>query len=470
MDNMDNIYKYLNDIETDFSEYEEETLSPEEVSKIKSRVNKKLNTRKKNSNKSLTWIGRAAIITLCCLAVGGGVYAATTLRKNNADNLRIKSSQSETISDEGNKVTKKIFDEETGSELTYDVYFDGATATDAASIERVSKQDSVITVDVNLELDDISKFEPLRETFDHFVDQGITVSMNQETFDNFSLASRIDDTEMASWVNNYNITDNTLSIEIMIDTLTTKALNDGTDPNYPKYDIDPELGPDSLTKEQQKNVDDFFENYYASLPDPLNSTISIDLFLGDSIDETYTFETKLEGNYENGENARYDIDGGSATIEWYNQKESVSIDSYSIEANGLQLYGEHMKLFDWDTYYPEVEKNGLYSYEESLQIRAWDDLGNNYLLTILPSDFIIDPVTGEESIDTTYFTASLCSDGSSLEFYNNETGLNYCSEWADGISQITFAIEKFTCAEDGETREITSSVELISDPVTIDLK
>ena len=45
MDNMDNIYKYLNDIETDFSEYEEETLSPEEVSKIKSRVNKKLNTR-----------------------------------------------------------------------------------------------------------------------------------------------------------------------------------------------------------------------------------------------------------------------------------------------------------------------------------------------------------------------------------------------------------------------------------------
>ena len=78
-----------------------------------------MNLSKKTNNKTLTWIGRAAILSICCLAIGGGVYAATTLRKNNADNLRIKSTESEIVATEDNKVTKKIHDEETGGELTY---------------------------------------------------------------------------------------------------------------------------------------------------------------------------------------------------------------------------------------------------------------------------------------------------------------------------------------------------------------
>ena len=482
---MDNLYKYQNEIETDFSEFEEESLSPEEVSKINSRINKKINRRKKNSNKALTWAGRAAVITLCCLAVGGGVYAATTLRKNTSDNLRIKSSQSETISEDGNKVTKKIYDEETGSELIYEVFTDGASETDASSfieqinkagvgnaeIRRISKQDTFIKIDVNFELDDISKFEPLRETFDYFVEQGYCVAANQETFDNFSLTSRFDDTEMLSWVNNYNIDGNNLSIEIFIDTLTTKALNDGTDPNWHEVEYDPEIGPDSLSAEDAQFEADYFENYYASLPDPLNSTISFDLFLGDDLGGTYTFVTKLDGNYENGTNERYSIDGGKAEIEWYGQKKSLSIDSYSIEANGLQFYGSYLWDEDWDAYEAEKEKQGVFSYVEELRIRAWDDLGNYYLLIPEPgSCAIIDPETGEITYDASEYVASLCDAGNDLSWQNEESDIKYSSQWADGISQITFAIERFTRTEDGTTREVTITTELVSDPVTIDVK
>ncbi len=490
---MDNLYKYLNEVETDFSEFEEETLSPEEVSKISSRINKKINRRNltfnhrnKKFNRALTWAGRAAVVAFCCLAVGGGVYAATVLRKNTADNLRIRSSQSETISEDGNKVTKKIYDEETGSELIYEVITDGASETDAASniieqinkagignaeIRRISKQDSFIKVDVNFELDDISKFEPLRETFDHFVDQGYCVAVNQETFDNFSLISRLDDTEMLSWVNNYSIDGNNLSIEIFIDTYTTKALNDGTDPNWHEVDYDPESGPASLSAEEAEYEADYFENYYATLPDPLNSTISFDLFLGNDLGGTYTFVTKLEGNYENGENERFSIDGGNAEIEWCGQKTSLSIDSYSIEANGLQLYGSYLKTDDQDAYEAAKEEMGVYSYEEELRIRAWDDLGNYYLLT--PEAGIctyIDPETGEETYDASEFTASLCDNASNLSWQNEVSDIHYSSQWAEGISQITFAIERHTRTEDGNTREITVTNELVSDPVTIDVK
>ena len=468
---MDNIYKYLNEVETDFSEFEEDSLSPEEVSKISSRINKKINSKKKNSSKALTWLGRAAVLALCCVAVGGTVYAATVLRKNTSDNLRIKSSQSETISEEGSKATKKIYDEETGSELTYDVYTEGNTAADKASIERISKQNSYIKMNVNIELEDISRFEPLRETFDHFVDQGVGVAINNEKFDNFSLTSKLDDTEMLSWVNNYSINENSLSIEIIIDTTTTQALNDGTDPDLPNITLDSELGPDALSDEELKALDEYNEKYNASLPDPFNSTISLDLNLGNDLGGTYTFVTKLDGFFENGSNEVHTIDGGSAKIEWYGQTEELSIDSYSIEANGLQLYGSYGKTEDQDAYEAEREKQNLFSYNENLRIRAWDDLGNTYLL--IPEVgpyFFIDQVSGEPVYDTTKFVATLLDNGSYLSWYNEATGMNYCSEWADDISQITFAIERYTQSEDIETREATSTVELISDPVTIDLK
>ncbi|MCR5212848.1 MAG: hypothetical protein K6E10_00385 [Eubacterium sp.] len=470
---MDNIYKYFNDIETDFSEYEEETLSPKDVAKINSRINKILQQRKKTSNNTLTWIGRAAIISLCCLSIGGGVYAATTLRKNTKENLRIKSSESEVISTEDNKVTKKIFDEETGSELTYDVYTEAASSADGVSIERISKEGDLITMDVNIELDDISKFEPLRETFDTLVTLGHGDKMTQEILGNFSITSKLDDTEMLSWLNTYDITDNTLSMEIVIASRTTQALYDGSDPDLPHIEYDSMTGPSSVSEEDAQKEEEYFDNYYASLPDPLNCTITLDLFLGNDIGETYTFVTNLENNYQSSKNDRYNFDGGSATIEWYGQKESLSINSYSIEANGLELYGEYSKEDDYDAYTAELEKQGLFSYEEELLITAWDNLGNNYILNVEPGNLL---ETDPEIINLDAFTATLCRDGSELSWYKEITGTDYSSEWADGISEISLAIDKFTRieriggTENEPTREVTGTHELVSDPVTITLQ
>ena len=469
--NKDNIYKYFNDIETDFSEYEEETLTPEEVSQIKSRVYKKMNLSKKTNNKTLTWIGRAAIISICCLAIGGGVYAATTLRKNNAYNLRIKSTQSEIVSTEDNKVTKKIHDEETGGELTYDVY---ASATDAdsaegASLVRISKKDELIYMNVDIKLDDISKVESFRESLDYLVNEGHASIATPETFDDFTVSAKLEDTEMFSYLNNYSVSGNTLSLEVVMDTLMTAHFGEDTDVFDVEYD--PKTGPASLSQEDYEKQAEYMDNYYASLPDPLNSSISLDIFLGGDLGENYSFVTSLEGNYESGENETHEFNGGSATIEWYGQKESVTINSYSIEANGLQVYGDYFKELDQAAYDTELANQGLFAYDEELRIRAWDDLGNTYLLKIEPGNYMsVDPVTGYETYDTSTFVASICDDGYELGWYKEVTGIEYSSQWADGISQITIAIERFTRSEDGTTREVTATCELVSDPVTIDLQ
>ena len=452
--NKDNIYKYFNDIETDFSEYEEETLTPEEVSQIKSRV-----------------IGRAAILSVCCLAIGGGVYAATTLRKNNAYNLRIKSTESEIVATEDNKVTKKIHDEETGGELTYDVY---ASATDAdsaegASLVRISKKDDLIYMNVDITLDDISKVESFRESLDYLVNEGHASIATPETFDDFTVSAKLEDTEMFSYLNNYSVSGNTLSLEVVMDTLMTAHFGEDTDVFDVEYD--PQTGPASLSQEDYEKQAEYMDNYYASLPDPLNSSISLDIFLGGDLGENYSFVTSLEGNYESGENETHEFDGGSATIEWYGQKQSVTIDSYSIEANGLQVYGEYTEEPDEAAYETELANQGLFAYDEELRIRAWDDLGNTYLLEIDPGPAsYIDPVTGYGIYDTSTFVASICDDGYALGWYKEVTGIEYSSQWADGISQITIAIERFTRSEDGTTREVTATCELVSDPVTIDLQ
>ena len=70
---MENIYNILNDIDTDFSEFEEESLSEIEIKRINERLSKKLHSKnKKNHSKALTWMGRAAVIMLGCLTIGGG--------------------------------------------------------------------------------------------------------------------------------------------------------------------------------------------------------------------------------------------------------------------------------------------------------------------------------------------------------------------------------------------------------------
>ena len=119
---MDNIYKYLNDVDTDLSEFEEEQLSEIEIKRINKRLKGKMDCHNgSSSKKTMIWVGRAAAIVLCCLTVGGGAYAAAFYRKNTRDDLRIKASESKVVSEDGNKVTNEIYDDETGGKITYDV-------------------------------------------------------------------------------------------------------------------------------------------------------------------------------------------------------------------------------------------------------------------------------------------------------------------------------------------------------------
>ena len=85
-----------------------------------------------------------------------------------------------------------------------------------------------------------------------------------------------------------------------------------------------------------------------------------------------------------------------------------------------------------------------------------------------------EPGDGSET-DTPYgkapvdrFTAPLYDKASLLEEYGKVTGIDYSSEWADGISQITFVIEKVIDMQDA-SGENTTTVEPVTEPVTINL-
>ncbi len=497
---MDDLYKYLNEIETDFSEYEDEVLSPEEVSRINSRINRKLNLRKKKANRTLTWVSRAAILTFCCLAVGGGVYAATTLRKNTANNLRIKSSQSEVVDVDSNKVTKKIYDEETGGELTYDVITEGtdATSTDATSIlaqnagpdlieqikkdgianaeiASISKDYDTIKIGVKFTFDDSVDLEALK----HDIETAVTESgcWSAEDCSGISLVAKLEDTEMMSWGNEYSIEEQTLYLDFFMSTDTTQAFMEGNDPNAPKRETP------ITANSSEEEVEDWaneWQEYKATLPDPLDSKITFDIDLGKHFGGKYTFTTKLDGEYEDTENERIAIDGGSGELDIYGTHETMTIDSYSIGANGLVLYGSSTDETDWDEVTRLDEEEGI-EYCTFLRIRCWDDLGNTYVMYQCGDpDEVVEEKTHDDIKNdedgfsfslSGRFSAPLYDNASALPRLSEEAGVNYCSQWADGISTITFAIEKVIEVEDkNKGREVTTTVELISDPVTIDLK
>ena len=70
-------------IDTDLDEFEEEQLSDTEIKKINARLKNKLGSGTGGSTaKALSTLGKAAIIVIGFMAVGGGVYAAAQYRKN----------------------------------------------------------------------------------------------------------------------------------------------------------------------------------------------------------------------------------------------------------------------------------------------------------------------------------------------------------------------------------------------------
>ena len=137
-------------------------------------------------------------------------------------------------------------------------------------------------------------------------------------------------------------------------------------------------------------------------------------------------------------------------------------------ATGFQLHGTYVSEEDWDVIHKKCEETGG-EYSASLRIRAWDDLGNTYLmlLTNYPGNGSTKTTPyGDGVVDN--FDASLYDSAFGLEQFSKGAGINYCSQWADGISQITFAIEKEVWIQDAD-RNDTITVELVSDPVTVTL-
>ncbi len=482
---MDKLYKYLNDVDTDLSEFEEEQLSETDVKRISKRLEGKMNSHNKSrSNKTLVWAGRAAAIVLCCLAVGGGAYAAAFYRKNTQNDFRVKSAESKVISEDGNKVTKEIYDDETGGKVTYDVVnenaadlvLDNSSDGDAKLVEKIektgvanaeiasiSKEYETLKIGVKFNFENNPDLAALKEKIDNTATEG--GSWDASDYTGISLTTKIGDIEMVSWGNDSQVDGNSLYLDFFVLSKTTQAFFDGTDENAPKRDtplaIDaPQEEVDAWNKE--------WEEYENTLPDALNSTIEINIDLGKDYGGTYTFTTKMEGNYEDTEREIISVNGGSGEYDLDGMYEFMSIDGYSMGATGLQFHGTTVMQNDWEIINKTCEEQGI-EYCGFLRIRAWDDLGNTYLLYMTN-----EPGDGSEK-DTPYgkapvdrFTASLYDKAPILEAFSEETGITYSSEWADGISKITFVIEKVIDMQDAD-RNNTTTVEDVSDPVTIEL-
>ncbi len=428
----------------------------------------------RKSNKGLRWFCRAGIISACCLAAGGGVYAAVNTNRNDANLKNIEAAAAtydiidETKEADTEANTETIISENNAEQLIENMSKSGIAN---AEISSISKDYDTIKIGVKFTFDESVDLEALK----HDIETAVTESGCWSAIDcsGISLVTKLDDTEMMSWGNEYSIDDQTLYLDFFMATDTTQAFMEGNDPNAPKRETP------ITANSSEEEVEDWaneWQEYMATLPDPLNSQITFDIDLGKHYGGKYTFTTKLDGEYEDTENERIAIDGGSGELDFYGTHESMTIDSYSIGANGLVLYGTSSCEDDWDEIHRVDEEEGI-EYCTFLRIRCWDDLGNTYVMyqcgdTSEELQKQIDECDDEFAcFMPDRFSAPLYDNASALPRLSEAAGVNYCSQWADGISTITFAIEKVIEVEDkNKGREVTTTVELISDPVTIDLK
>lgn len=284
--------------------------------------------------KNTRWAKRAIIMSIGVLAIGGGILAATTLSNNSEDELQVNAAQTEILTEEENNATEnnekasissaENTTEASSEETVYSISKEPAEVTSeepaevtseesaeivadenaapsnkvekkgiaTAEVKSVTKNDRGMVIKVDFEFDDISKFDPLKETFDTLVKDGCQVTREGDAFDNYEnvdLDLWFDDTQMVSWINNYSIEGNTLSVEIMINDKFTKDLLEDKDPYYSVGIYNMETGEEIPGDESRTNMN----TYLASIPDPTTCTISFDFFLGDDLGGTYSFTTKM---------------------------------------------------------------------------------------------------------------------------------------------------------------------------------
>lgn len=506
---MNSVYSILNDIDTDLNEFEEEQLSDTEIKKINDRLKKKTGVRTgSNSAKALSTLGKAAIIVIGFMAVGGGVYAAAQYRKNLKDDMRVRATETRVVAEEGDTVTKEMYDDVTGATATYEVQYDSALIGDAiadgkliekvvksgyadAEITAISMDHSNMKVGVRFDFDDEKDLAELAQTLKGASAQGACWNATEAT--GISLETKLEDTAFFNWGNKFTVEGNSLYLDLFMDTTMTMAYMDEMDRRYEEraaylreHPEEAEQMQDSpLTEEyassevapafedERKEIIEGrmqdFDEYRKGLPDPLSSTISIIIDLGAEYGGTYSFKTRLNGEFSDGEHERICIDGGSAQMDLDGIYQDLEINAYSMGGSGFKLYGNESYITDWSLVNKICEEKNI-EYAGSLRIRAWDDLGNTYLM-LLRSE------RGDGSkkstpygvVNVDHFVAELYDNAFGLEQFGKEAGINYSSEWADGISEITFAIEKEVLLQDADRKD-HNSVELISEPVTVRLQ
>jgi hypothetical protein len=208
----------------------------------------------------------------------------------------------------------------------------------------------------------------------------------------------------------------------------------------------------------EEEINEYFDKYgkYLTAPDLVGGTIDINLDFPDEYGGTYTVSTKIDESMLTEDTSDLiSIDPISAELDEYGLKEKMVVDSYAIGATGFRVHGTWEDETDWNEYIKYCDDNGIES-SGDLKIRAWDDLGNNYLLILANNP------------DGT-FDADLYDLAHGLEQFSIQDGVNYCSEWADNMTTLTFAIEKCLWVTDENGNDIINSAEIVSDTVTINI-
>ena len=444
---MKDVYDMLNDVEIDLNEFDDTPLSEPQIKKVNNRLKKLCVKKKTGSQKTAIWVGRAAILVLGCLVFGGGVYAATQYRKNVKDDFRIKSEDATVVSEEDNKVTMEIHDDITGGMVTFDVVSGGKASAKIVNIS--GESESFIKVGIEFNFDEDVDLTELKSSIEEEAMQGGGWNSNTDT-KGINLKAMLDGREVMSWGNEYRFDGQNLFLDLFMGNSfedNIKAIEE-----YNKTSGVKPLTANSTDEE----IDARFEaiQQYLENPDYTSGTIEIDIEFTEELGGVYKFTTDIDDYVVEEDKEYITIEPIKGELDIYGMKEMMTVDSYTIGATGFKISGRYEDNTDWNDYCAQCEEAGIEACG-NLTVRAWDDLGNTYLMIMTNND------------DGTY-SADLYDNAVGLQRFSKEDGIAYKSEWADDMTQLSFAIQKRVGIQDASGND-EYIAELVSETRTIDI-
>lgn len=437
------LYELLNYVDTDYSKYESVEVSEDDVARLKKRMSKKI-TADTISKKKPRNTGRLAIVAAACLTIVGSVAIASIMKKPDASNEEVViNNQTQDVVPEKEVTTeaaiesavqisnneKILFNDELGASIIYTVKKQGNDNIEILDIEKTNNE-----LKVNLKIDfeketDISELKKSLNTHSTVNGTGWCYVPSDENEDTLSSPSpesfegiyarttfseNEDDEQIKASCHGaeYNFKDNTLNLDLRID-------------------ID-----------KEENISNKLLRLVLVVGKPYKSTYNLKV-------ELPNFEKTAPTENKTGNHNEIQL---KSSVENYGCTSDIEITKYSIDENGLILFGFYNYS---EPAYDELsdeakaarDADGVTSAEVYHRVRAWDDLGNSYILTPVT----IDATTGETK----------------WSLGGNEQSLDA------GATKITFVIEKEWYTDFGEIKldESSSSYQytVVTSPVTIDL-